>query len=216
MKSNLIRSAAVIIGVPIATALALPAPVPNPAPVPEPPNIPSFFTASNQLELLVVAPQGPQTGYSRDLFPHWSTQSGSCNTREIVLERDGINVVQDSRCRAVSGSWFSPYEGDTWSDASDVDIDHVVPLSNAWKSGAASWSGDEREAFANDLIRPQLIAVTDNVNQEKSDSGPEEWQPPLRSYHCTYARMWIAVKSSWDLTITEAEKSALEDMLNTC
>jgi hypothetical protein len=81
----------------------------------------------------VVAPQGPQTGYSRDLFPHWSSQTGSCNTREVVLKRDGINVVQDSRCAAVSGSWFSPFDGETWDDASDVDIDHLVPLSNAWK-----------------------------------------------------------------------------------
>jgi hypothetical protein len=216
MKSILILGGAIIVGAPIATTLALPAPIPNPAPLPAPPNIPSYFTASNQLELLVVAPQGPQTGYSRDLFPHWSSQTGSCNTREVVLKRDGINVVQDSRCAAVSGSWFSPFDGETWYDASDVDIDHLVPLSNAWKSGAASWSGGEREAFANDLTRPQLIAVTDDVNQEKSDSGPEEWRPPQTSYHCTYARMWIAVKSSWDLTITAAEKSALEEMLNTC
>lgn len=180
-------------------ALAVPAPLPNPVPLPTPPNIPSYSTASNQLELLVVAPQGPQTGYSRDQFPHWITQSGTCNTREVVLKRDGTDVVQDSSCAAVSGTWYSPYDGATWTSASDVDIDHVVPLSNAWKvcvsypggrnnpqaltwnlqSGAASWSIDEREAFANDLTDPQLIAVTDNVNEAKGDSGPEDWQPPL-------------------------------------
>lgn len=98
-----------------------------------PPNIPSASTAASQLAALTVAAQGPQTGYSRDLFPHWITQSGSCNTREQVLKRDGTNVVTDSACTSTSGSWFSPYDGATWSAASDVDIDHMVPLSNAWK-----------------------------------------------------------------------------------
>jgi hypothetical protein len=98
-----------------------------------PPNIPSASAAATQLAGLTVAAQGPQTGYSRDLFPHWITQSGACNTRETVLKRDGTNVVTDSACSSTSGSWFSPYDGATWSAASDVDIDHMVPLSNAWK-----------------------------------------------------------------------------------
>lgn len=106
---------------------------PIPAPAPTPPGIPSGSTARSQLAALRVAPVGSQTGYSRDLFPHWSTQYGTCNTREVVLKRDGTNVVQDSACAAVSGSWYSPFDGATWTAASDVDIDHMVPLSNAWK-----------------------------------------------------------------------------------
>lgn len=98
-----------------------------------PPNIPSTASAKSLLAGLTVAAQGPQDGYSRDLFPHWITQSGTCNTRETVLKRDGTNVVTDSACASTSGSWFSTYDGATWSAASDVDIDHVVPLSNAWK-----------------------------------------------------------------------------------
>jgi hypothetical protein len=98
-----------------------------------PPNIPTASEASTQLAGLRVAVQGPQTGYSRDLFPHWITVSGTCNTRETVLKRDGSGVVTDSSCVSTSGSWFSPYDGATWSLASDVDIDHMVPLSNAWK-----------------------------------------------------------------------------------
>jgi hypothetical protein len=78
-----------------------------------------------------------------------------------------------------------PYDGATWTAASDVDIDHVVPLKNAWISGASSWTTTKRESFANDLTRPQLIAVTDNVNQSKSDKSPDVWKPPLTSYHCT-------------------------------
>lgn len=181
-----------------------------------PPNIPTKAQAESQLAGLTVRAQGPQTGYSRDLFPHWINQSGSCNTREVVLQRDGTGVVTDSSCAATSGRWVSPFDGATWTAASDVDIDHMVPLSNAWKSGAASWTTARRQQFANDLTNPQLIAVTDDVNQAKGDKGPEDWKPPLTSYYCTYSRMWIKVKSEWDLTITSAEKTALESMLSSC
>ncbi|KAL5116992.1 hypothetical protein ACEQ8H_005078 [Pleosporales sp. CAS-2024a] len=181
-----------------------------------PPNVPSASTAKTQLAALSVAAQGPQTGYSRDLFPHWITISGACNTRETVLQRDGTRVVTDAACASTSGTWLSPYDGATWSAASDVDIDHVVPLSNAWKSGAAAWTTAQRQAFANDLSNPQLLAVTDSVNQAKGDSGPEDWKPPLQSYYCVYARMWVKVKTVYGLTITSAEKSALTTMLATC
>lgn len=115
--------------------VALVSTAPAPLIARSPPNIPSAATAQAQLADLRVAAQGPQDGYSRDLFPHWITQSGTCNTRETVLKRDGTGVVTDSACASTSGSWFSPYDGATWSAASDVDIDHVVPLSNAWKVG---------------------------------------------------------------------------------
>ncbi|KAF2730766.1 secreted protein [Polyplosphaeria fusca] len=205
----------------VAVTLALSAAVAAlPAPVQlvkrTPPNIPSTSSANSMLSGLTVAAQGSQDGYSRDLFPHWITQSGTCDTRETVLKRDGTNVVTSSSCAATSGSWFSPYDGATWSAASDVDIDHVVPLSNAWKSGAASWTTSQRQAFANDLSNPQLIAVTDNVNQSKGDKGPEDWKPPLSSYYCTYAKMWIKVKDTYSLTVTSAEKSALTSMMGTC
>ncbi|CAI6335024.1 unnamed protein product [Periconia digitata] len=197
------------------TALAAALPTPDLARR-APPNVPSTSSAKSLLAGLTVAAQGPQDGYSRDLFPHWITQSGSCNTRETVLKRDGTNVVTNDACASTSGSWFSPYDGATWSAASDVDIDHMVPLSNAWKSGAASWTTARRQQFANDLTNPQLLAVTDNVNQAKGDKGPEDWKPPLTSYYCTYAKMWVKVKSVWALTITSAEKTALTSMLNTC
>ncbi|MGW0217865.1 HNH endonuclease family protein [Micromonospora chokoriensis] len=181
-----------------------------------PPGIPSKATAQSQLNALTVAAQGSSSGYSRDLFPHWITVSGSCNTREQVLKRDGTSVVVDSSCAATSGRWYSPYDGATWTAASDVDIDHVVPLAEAWRSGASSWTTSRRQSFANDLSRPQLIAVTDNVNQSKGDQDPSTWQPPLSSYRCTYSKMWITVKYSWGLTLQSSEKSALQSMLNTC
>ncbi|KAK3208120.1 hypothetical protein GRF29_96g1427510 [Pseudopithomyces chartarum] len=181
-----------------------------------PPNIPSTSSANSLLAGLTVKAQGPQTGYSRDLFPHWITISGTCNTRETVLKRDGTNVVTNSACASTSGTWASPYDGATWTAASDLDIDHMVPLSNAWKSGASAWTTAQRQAFANDLTNPQLIAVTDSVNSAKGDKGPEDWKPPLASYYCTYAKMWVKVKSVYSLSVTSAEKTALTSMLATC
>ena len=187
-----------------------------PAPMPTPPGIPSSSAAASQLAALRVAASGSGTGYSRDEFPHWSTIQGSCNGREYVLKRDGTNVVTNSACAATSGTWYSPYDGATWTDAADVDIDHMVPLKNAWISGASSWTKAKREQFANDVTRPQLWAVTDNVNQAKSDKSPDSWKPPLTSFYCTYAKSWVQVKSYWDLSITSAEKSALSSMLGRC
>jgi hypothetical protein len=181
-----------------------------------PPGIPSTTTAKSELASLTVKADGSQTGYSRDKFPHWIDQGNSCNTREVVLKRDGTNVQTGSDCAATSGSWFSPYDGATWTAASDVDIDHVVPLADAWRTGASSWTTAQRQAYANDLTDPQLIAVTDNVNQEKGDKSPDQWKPPLTSYWCTYAKMWTAVKYKFKLTINSAEKTALTDMLGRC
>ncbi|GAA1268923.1 HNH endonuclease family protein [Saccharothrix xinjiangensis] len=181
-----------------------------------PPGIPGTSTAQAELNALTVAAEGSSSGYSRDKFPHWSTVSGACNTREQVLKRDGTNVVTDSSCAATSGRWFSPYDGATWSAASDVDIDHVVPLAEAWRSGASGWTTSRREQFANDLAGPQLIAVTDNVNQAKGDQDPALWKPPTTSYWCTYAKMWTRTKHRWGLTVNSAEKSALQSMLGRC
>ena len=181
-----------------------------------PPGIPTTASAQTKLNALTVATQGSTSGYSRDLFPHWIAISGNCNTRETVLKRDGSSVVTDNACASTSGRWFSPYDGATWTAASDVDIDHVVPLAEAWRSGANAWTTSRRQSFANDLTRPQLIAVTDNVNQSKGDQDPSTWQPSVTSYRCTYAKMWIAVKSYWDLTLQSTEKTALQTMLDTC
>ncbi|AEO69683.1 uncharacterized protein THITE_2131267 [Thermothielavioides terrestris NRRL 8126] len=154
--------------------------------------------------------------YERSLFHTWTTVNGTCDTREFVLKRDGTNVVTNSACTATSGTWFSPYDGATWTAASDLDIDHMVPLKNAWISGANTWSTAMRTQFANDIDNPQLWAVTDNVNESKGDQSPDEWKPPLASFHCTYAKSWVAVKYAYDLSITSAEKSALTSMLDTC
>lgn len=181
----------------------------------EPPGIPTPTEAETQLESLTVAPDGSLDGYDRDEFPHWSSHEDNCNTRELVLERDGDDVETGTDCYPTSGSWYSEFDGETVSDPSDIDIDHVVPLANAWRTGASEWTTDEREAYANDLESPQLIAVTAASNRSKGDSDPSEWQP-IDSYHCTYASMWVGVKHKYELTVNEAEKASLKDMLSTC
>ncbi|WP_327336684.1 HNH endonuclease family protein [Streptomyces sp. NBC_01259] len=173
-------------------------------------------TARTYLSELTVQAEGSSDGYSRDKFPHWITQSGACDTREVVLKRDGTNVTQNSSCSAVSGSWYSEYDGATWTAASDLDIDHMVPLAEAWRSGASGWTTAQRQAYANDLTRPQLIAVTDNVNQSKGDKDPAKWLPSRAAYKCTYARAWVHVKHYYDLTVDQAEKTALQSVLNGC
>ncbi|MFD5747715.1 HNH endonuclease family protein [Streptomyces sp. NPDC127033] len=203
----LAATAAIATATTLLTAPAAQAAMPTPV---------SAATARTYLSSLTVQAEGSSSGYSRDLFPHWITQSGACNTREVVLKRDGTSVVQDSSCAATSGKWYSPYDGATWSAASDVDIDHMVPLSEAWKSGASSWTTAQRQAFANDLTRPQLIAVTDNVNQSKGDKDPANWMPPLASYKCTYVRAWVQVKYYYSLKVDSAEKTALTNALSGC
>ncbi|OZM71432.1 hypothetical protein CFN78_19975 [Amycolatopsis antarctica] len=181
----------------------------------EPPGIPDAATAKSQLAELTVQADGSQDGYDREKFNHWIDQGEGCDTRDEVLKRDGTDVNVGADC-AVTGSWASPYDDATWTEAGDVDIDHVVPLAAAWRTGASGWTDAEREAYANDLEGPQLIAVTDNVNQEKGDKSPDAWKPPSTGYWCTYASMWVGVKAKYELTVNEAEKTALDEMLASC
>ncbi|MDI3403646.1 HNH endonuclease family protein [Streptomyces cavernicola] len=180
------------------------------------PGVPTVEQARTQLAALKVAPQGSMSGYSREKFPHWSEQGENCDTREVVLERDGTDVRRNDECRAVSGSWESVYDDEEFTDSSDLDIDHMVPLANAWRSGADDWTQTRREEFANDLTHPQLIAVSASSNRSKGDQGPDEWQPPAKTYWCVYGRAWVSVKTTYELTVTEAEKSELDEMLGTC
>ncbi len=180
------------------------------------PGMVGVAAARTQLAGLKVAPVGTMAGYSRAKFTHWAEQGGTCDTREVVLKRDGKDVAQDSECRAVSGTWRSLYDGVVVTDASTMDIDHVVPLAEGWRSGASGWDAAQRKAFANDLTRPQLLAVTAATNRSKGDQSPDLWQPPDKSSWCQYGRAWTTVKSAYGLTVTEPEKKMLTTMLDTC
>ncbi|KIK00619.1 hypothetical protein K443DRAFT_679089 [Laccaria amethystina LaAM-08-1] len=193
----------------VAAAIAAPLPRALPTPV-------STATAKTYLSQLTVAVDSNSPAYVRSAFKAWDIISGKCDTRKTVLIRDGTNVVTNSACTATSGNWVSPYDGIPTTTASNLDIDHVVPLKEAWVSGARDWTAAQREAFANDLTRPQLVAVTHSANQSKGDKDVAKWVPPLASYVCTYVRAWVTVKHYYSLTIDSAEKTALTDYLANC
>lgn len=187
------------------------------APVP-----PTTEEASALLSDLPVAPAGSMVGYSREEFPHWASDAeefgwtepdGSCDVRDVALIRDGQGVQVGDAC-SVTGTWLDPYTGAKLTDSSNVDIDHVVPLANAWRSGASGWSGADREAYANDPA--VLLSADASANRQKGDKGPEAWTPPNAAYHCEYARRWVGIKSEWEMRVNASEKSALEEMLATC
>ncbi|WP_246843167.1 HNH endonuclease family protein [Allokutzneria sp. NRRL B-24872] len=168
------------------------------------------------LDRLSVAAAHAMKGYTREKFKHWITQGEKCDTRETVLKRDGKSVVTDASCKATSGKWVSRYEGKEIAAAGEMDIDHTVPLANAWRSGADTWTDQKRQEFANDLTNPQLLAVSAATNRSKGDQDPSQWKPPAKDAWCDYAKDWIAVKKTYSLNVTDAEKSALRDMLATC
>ena len=171
--------------------------------------------AQTSLASLTVADQHPMTGYSRDRFPHWRKTGTNCDTRDAVLQRDGKDVKLDG-CNVTGGSWYSWYDAKTYTELTKVDIDHMVPLANAWRSGADKWTDDKRSDFANDMQRPQLFAVAASANRSKGDQDPSTWKPPNHGAWCDYAKDWIAVKAYWKLTVTIKERDALADMLAAC
>ncbi len=153
-----------------------------------------------------------QSGYSRSKFGNnWIDADGDgLDTRaEVLIEESKVRVTISSRI-VRTGRWVSLYDNVTWTNATDVDIDHVVALSEAWKSGAHAWSSSRRLNFANDLgVSWALRAVTDNVNMSKGDRDPSRWLPPYRAATCTYLVGWVAVKLRWGLSVDASEKSAI-------
>lgn len=158
-----------------------------------------------------------QVGYNRALFEHWRDIDGDgCDSRDQVLKRDSISLpqVDPVNCNVIAGDWVSPYDGARWSNPSNLDIDHVVALKEAWDSGAWAWSAAQRKAYANDTSDSRtLLAVTDSVNQSKSDKDPSNWLPPLQSYTCTYLGNWIAVKVRWNLSMDSSEYGRIKNLL---
>lgn len=175
------------------------------------------FGATDVLAQLTVANE-VGAGYDRDLFRHWIDDDGDdCDTRQEVLIRDSQSSPQIDpyRCKVLAGDWFSPYDGAMWEDPSDVDIDHVVALKEAWDSGAWQWSAEKRRAFANDLSDSRsLMAVTDSVNQSKGDRDPSQWMPPRRDYRCTYISLWLSVKARWSLSVDPSEAGMIRALLD--
>lgn len=159
--------------------------------------------------------------YDRGEWRHWTDEDRDCQDarQEVLIEESASPVTyKDSdECRVAEGEWDGPYTGERFTDPSDLDVDHMVPLGNAHRSGGWLWSESRRRDYANDLSYPgHLIAVQNSANRAKGADGPEEWRPPDRDYWCQYATDWITIKNTWKLTATEAEAASLSEMLNTC
>lgn len=175
--------------------------------------------ARTALSVLASIPQAKeeQTGYQRSLFKHWSDLDGDgCSTREEVLIAESLTKAQVDAygCKVIAGDWYSPYDNRRYEYPSDIDIDHVVALKEAWDSGAHSWSASKREQFANDLSDERsLIAVKDSENQSKSDKDPSNWLPKNSAYLCTYLANWVAVKAQWGLSMDTSEWGRIKNLL---
>lgn len=159
-------------------------------------------------------------GYERARFGTWIDADGDgCDTRAEVLQRESRvpPQVDPFGCAVVAGEWLSSYDGRTTDDPAELDVDHVVALAEAWRSGAAAWDEGRRQAFANDLAQPgELVAVTAGANRSKGDHDPASWRPPNRGSWCDFGVGWVRAKLRWGLTADHAEVDALRNLLQDC
>ena len=172
------------------------------------------------LESLAVEAEQPN-GYDRGLFRHWVDADGDgCDTRREVLITEAVTApaVLGGRCVLSDGVWVSRYDGETdTGNGRGFDIDHLVPLKEAWDSGAHGWDPQTREQFANDLgFEHSLVAVSAGSNRSKGAQDPTTWLPPESSQRCWYAAAWISVKVRWDLSVDSAEADALRNIISGC
>ncbi len=191
-------------------------------PTPPPPSLPADVqSVLTTLAQLVVAQRGSPVEYSRKDWRHWVDADRDCQDAraEVLIEesRSPVSFATDQGCRVVGGEWRGPWSGELFTDASDVDIDHHVPLGHAHESGGWQWDADRKRQYANDLSNPASLQATKaSVNRSKGKQPPDAWRPPNPAGWCRYAADWIDVKARWRLTVTQAEVSALQDLLHNC
>jgi len=174
-------------------------------------------SAQAVLASLQVKGRAPKTGYDRDAWQVWSDYDGNrCNERQDTLARD-LTDVQRVGCDVVGGTIVDPYTGrEIQVPTADpqIDIDHVVALSDAWQKGASGWSAEEMQRFASDPLN--LLAVSSSANRQKSDGDAATWLPANKSYRCDYVARQIAVKAEYGLWVTQAEHDAMAQILTVC
>lgn len=160
----------------------------------------------------------PYTGpaYRREDWPHWLDLDGNgCDSREDALIAASLTPVACAGGRMVgAGRWPLVYVPGETTDPRVLDVDHVVALGNAARSGGGTWPTEQRARFANDLAN--LWPVQAAANRAKSDKTPDQWRPAVRAVWCSYARRWVGVKVTYRLSVTTAERDALGQMLETC
>ncbi len=172
--------------------------------------------AKNNLTTLPAAPATqPTSAYDRALFPQWLDPDGNgCDAREDALKATGTNVKTGKGCKILSGSWIDPYTGQTITNPSKLDVDHIVPLAAAWREGASTWNATKRAQYANDPL--VLWAVGASPNRQKGDSTADQWKPTLQAVWCAYATRTVQIEVKYQLAPSDAERAALSDMLATC
>lgn len=176
--------------------------------------------AINALGKLEVKGRAPQTGYAREQFGNGWAQNAGCDTRNIILNRDLNNVKSSNKCEVVSGELNDPYTGKViifnrgGETSDDVQIDHVVALSDAWQKGARQLTKARRVELANDPL--ELLAVDGEANLTKSNSDAASWLPPYKPFRCQYVARQVAVKVKYGLWITEAESNSIKSILVSC
>ncbi|MEV6079651.1 HNH endonuclease family protein [Streptomyces sp. NPDC052069] len=179
---------------------------------------PEVLTLSDAVQRLPLAAES-RDGYERAKFKHWvDADHDACNTRaEVLLDESRIPATVEPGCKIVAGEWYSYYDAVTVTAPGGLDIDHMVPLAEAWDSGASQWTATRREAYANDLGADRsLVAVTAKTNRSKSDQDPSTWLPPLADARCTYAADWVSTKLRWSLTADAPEVAALSVLAESC
>lgn len=159
--------------------------------------------------------------YDRGDWRHWTDDDKDCrNTRHETLideSRKEVTFKTSKHCQVATGEWVDPYTATTLTEASKLDVDHMVPLKNAHDSGGWKWDQKKKSMYANDMrYDDHLIAVTARANRQKGSKGPDEWKPENQDYWCEYALDWIQIKVDWQLTVTNREFSSLEEMVRIC
>jgi hypothetical protein len=190
----------------------------TPAPAAAAPGETVTLPVRDALQALPVEPEN-RAGYERSKFRHWiDADRDGCNTRVEVLLQEAVTApTVGPRCALTGGSWYSPYDDQYFDSARRLDVDHLVPLAEAWDSGASAWTAKERETYANDLDDPRaLIAVSAASNRSKADQDPSTWMPPSAGYACRYATDWVADKTRYRLAVDPAESAALTETLARC
>jgi hypothetical protein len=155
--------------------------------------------------------------YDRTLYKHWSDFDGDCmNTRhEMLATSSQIKArLSPSGCYVSKGQWLDPFSGKQFTRASDLDVDHIIPLAWAHARGAHAWTATTREQFANDP--ENLLVVDDGLNQSKGKKGPDQWMPPNQSYRCEYLDHWKAMLSKYSLAMLPKENRIFNRQLQAC
>jgi len=178
-------------------------------------------TALAAVAKLTVKGRAPKTGYTRAQFGQawFDTDRNGCDTRNDVLRRDLGSRQMKNACKVLAGTLApDPYTGTSirfvYGGASEVDIDHLVALSDAWQKGAATWPAGKRLALANDPLN--LLAVDSSTNRSKGDGDAATWLPPNKAFRCTYVARQVAVKGKYAIWVTSAERDAMTRVLRTC